>query len=168
MHRLDHDEVSAVLPANPATVFRVISDVTRTPEWSPQVVACQWLDGATTAVPGARFTAHNRLRWFNWANTPVVTTVEPDRTFAISRTERGGGTMEWTYQIQPHPDGSRVTLSYQVTSPVPLMLHIILRVLLGVRDLRADLHENMTVSLNRITDIVAADAARLDAPRPPR
>jgi hypothetical protein len=155
MHRLDRDEVSAVLPADPSTVYRVISDVTRTPEWSPQVVSCEWLDGATEAAVGARFTAHNRLRWFTWANTPVVTVVDPGRAFTFSRTEHGGGTMEWSYRLQPHHDGSLVTLGYDVTSPVPLGLHIVLRILLGVRDLRADLHENMIVSLRRIAEIVA-------------
>jgi hypothetical protein len=155
MHRLDHDEVTAVLPADPPTVYRLISDITRTPEWSPQVVSCEWLDGATEAAVGARFTARNRLRSFSWSNTPVVTTLDPDRTFAFSRTERGGGTMEWFYRLEPHGNGSLVTLGYDVTSPVPLGLHIVLRVLLGVRDLRADLHENMIVSLRRISEIVA-------------
>jgi polyketide cyclase/dehydrase/lipid transport protein len=155
MHRLDHDEVSAVLPADPPTVFRLISDVTRTPEWSPQVVSCEWLDGATEAAIGARFTARNGLGRFTWANTPVITRLDPDRTFAFSRTERGGGTMEWFYRLEPHENGSLVTLGYNVLQPVPKALHIILRLLLGVRDLRADLHENMVLSLNRITEIVA-------------
>jgi len=155
MHRLGHDEVSAVLPASPSTIFRVISDVTRTPEWSPQVVSCAWLDGATDAAVGARFRARNRLRWLSWPNTPVVTTVDPDRRFAFSRTERGGGTMEWSYGLQPHETGTLVTLAYDVLSPVPLGLHIVLRLLLDVHDLHADLHENMVVSLSRITEIVA-------------
>jgi hypothetical protein len=159
MHRLDHDEVSAFLPATPQAVFDVVSDVTRTPQWSPQVVNCEWLDGATEAAVGARFTARNQLRWFGWSNTPVVTIVDPGRVFAFSRTEHGGGTMEWFYRLRPHDDGAFVTLGYDVVRPVPVTLHIILRVLLGVRDLRADLHDNMAVSLRRIAEIVAEASA---------
>jgi hypothetical protein len=155
MHRLEHDEVSAVVPAEPGAVFDLVTDVTRTPEWSPQVESCVWLDGAGAAEVGARFTARNGLRWFHWANTPVVTAVEPGRRFAFARTERGGGTMEWSYRLDPHEAGTLVTLGYDVQRPVPVGLHVILRVLLGVRDLREDLHENMETSLRRIAEIVA-------------
>jgi hypothetical protein len=158
MNRLDHDEVGAVLSAQPRTVFSVVSDVTRTPQWSPQVVSCEWLDGAAQAAVGARFAAVNKNKWFRWTNAPVVTIVEPDRTFAFSRTERGGGTMEWSYQIAPHEGGAHVTLAYDVLRPVPVALHVILRLLLGVKDLRADLHENMAVSLRRLGEVVAGDA----------
>jgi hypothetical protein len=157
MHRLDHDAVSAVLPQTPATVFAVVSDVTRTPQWSPQVVDCSWLDGATEAAVGARFAARNRNRWFRWTNVPLVTTVDPGRTFAFSRTEHGGGTMEWSYRLAPHERGTAVTLSYDVIRPVPLALHVILRVVLGVKDLRADLHENMAVSLRRLGELLVED-----------
>ena len=38
------------------------------------------------------------------------------------------------------------------------MLHIILRALLGVRDLRADLHQNVTASLRRVAEIAERQA----------
>ena len=44
-------------------------------------------------------------------------------------------------------------LGYQVLKPVPRALHVILRVLLGVRDLSDDLHQNMTTSLGKIAEI---------------
>jgi hypothetical protein len=131
--------------------------VTRTPQWSPQVVSCEWLDGATRAAVGGRFAAVNKNRWFRWTNTPVVTMVEPERTFAFRRTEHGGGTMEWSYQIAPHEGGAHVTLAYDVLRPVPVALHVILRLLLGVEDLRADLHQNMTLSLRRLGEVVARE-----------
>ena len=37
--------------------------------------------------------------------------------------------------------------------PVPIALHLILRGVLGVRDLRADLHANMETSLARVATI---------------
>lgn len=60
MQTLDRDEVSAYVAAPPDQVYAVIADVTRTPELSPEVTACRWLDGAVGAAPGARFEATNR------------------------------------------------------------------------------------------------------------
>jgi hypothetical protein len=50
--RLDRDEVSAVVPADPQVVFRLVSDVVRTPQRSPEVIRRDWLDGATQPAVG--------------------------------------------------------------------------------------------------------------------
>ncbi|HEY2639780.1 MAG TPA: SRPBCC family protein [Streptosporangiaceae bacterium] len=159
MNRLDHDEVRAHVDTDAATLYNMVTDITRTPEWSPEVVSCAWLDGSATAVPGARFTARNKRRWFAWSNRPVVDVAEPGREFAFTRTERGGGTIRWFYRFEPEPRGTVVVLGYQVQRPVPAGLHVILRLLLGVRDLRADLHANMTTSLGRLTEIAVRSPA---------
>ena len=106
----------------------------------------------------------------------MVTEAVPGHRFTVERTERGGGTMRWTYTITPageHADtdatrsigadeprstsdgqtGSAVTLSYQVLQPVPIMLHVILRLFLGCPDLEADLHRNLEISLARIDEM---------------
>ena len=59
MQTLDRDEVSVVVAADPAAVYALVSDVTRTPEFSPEVTAVRWLDGATGPAVGARFEAVN-------------------------------------------------------------------------------------------------------------
>jgi len=153
MNRLDHDEVRTHVDMDATTLYSMVADVTRTPEWSPEVVSCTWLDGSATAVPGARFTARNRRRWFSWSNRPVVDVAEPGREFAFTRTEPGGGTIRWFYRFEPEPAGTAVVLGYQVLQPVPAGLHVILRLLFGVRDLRADLHANMTTSLRRLAEV---------------
>lgn len=155
MNRLDRDEVRLRIDATPAMVYDLVSDVPRTPEWSPEVISCRWLDGATSAVPGARFSARNKKSWFAWSNRPVVVTAERAQEFAITRTEHGGGTIRWYYRFEPDAGGTSTVLGYQVLKPVPRRLHVMLRVLLGVRDLRADLHQNMTTSLGRIAEIAA-------------
>lgn len=158
MNRLDRDEVRLHVDATPEMVYDLVSDVPRTPEWSPEVISCRWLDGATRAVPGARFSARNKKKWFAWTNRPVVERAERGREFAISRTEHGGGTIRWYYRFEPDGGGTTTVLGYQVTEPVPRTLHVILRALLGVRDLREDLHRNMTTSLGRIAEIAAGQA----------
>jgi hypothetical protein len=155
MNRLDRDEVRLRVDATPEMVYDLVSDVTRTPEWSPEVISCRWLGGATSAVPGARFSARNKKKWFAWSNRPVVETAERAREFAITRTEPGGGTIRWYYRLEPAGGGTTVVLGYQVLKPVPRKLHVMVRILLGVPDLRADLHQNMITSLGRIAEIAA-------------
>lgn len=162
MERLDHDETRLVIQAAPELLYDLVADVSRTPEWSPEVISCRWLDGATGAVPGARFSARNKRRWFTWSNKPVVEAAERGREFAFTRTEPGGGSIRWFYRFEPGSGGTTAELGYQVLKPVPAGLHVILRVLLGVRDLRADLHQNMALSLQRLAGI-AERQARQDA-----
>jgi hypothetical protein len=150
MDRLTRDEVRRHVAAPPDEVYALVSDVTRTPQWSPEVVECRWLDGATGPAVGARFTARNRKRWFAWSNEPVVEVADPGREFAVSRTEPGGGTVRWSFRMRPDGTGTELTEAYEVVRPVPIGLHIALRLLLGVRDLRADLHANLETSLERI------------------
>ena len=165
MNRLTSDRATRRMSADPETVYGFVSDVTRTPSWSPEVVACRWLDGATGAVVGARFAATNRRRWLTWTNQPVVVAVEPGREFAVDRTERGGGTMRWTYTLTPVEAGTDVALSYEVLKPVPVMLHVILRLFLGCPDLEADLHRNLEASLARVAALTDAGTVLADRER---
>ena len=165
MKRLSRDEVRRHVATDPGRVYALVSDVTRTPQWSPEVIECRWLDGAAGAVAGARFVARNRRRWLTWSNKPVVEVAEPAVEFAISRTEHGGGTIRWAYHLTPERAGTAVALSYEVVRPVPLGLHVVLRLLFGVRDLQADLHANMAASLDRIAELTTAAPTAAPAPR---
>lgn len=154
MQQLDRDEAVRVLRASPAAVYDVVSDVTRTPEYSPEVVQCTWDNGATGPVVGARFTAKNNVgRGPAWTNHPVVTVAEPGRAFAVSRTEKGAGTIVWRYDLESHPEGTLVRQSYDVTSPVRRFGWFIIGTLYGLKDRRAGLRANMEASLARVAAI---------------
>ena len=167
MNRLSADRVTSVIDAPAPVIYEAVSSVTRTPEWSDQVIACRWVPPATGPAVGARFVATNRRSWLTWRNTPVVTVADPDRQFAFQRTEHAGGTLVWSYLLEPletlgtqdhqHPHDhvvgqTRVTLGYEVTKSVPVGLHLFLR-LFGVRDMQADLHQNMRASLDRLATL---------------
>ncbi len=172
MQRLTRDEVRRHVAVAPAKLYDLVSDVTRTPLWSPEVIDCRWLDGATGPAVGARFAARNRRRWLRWSNEPVVEVADPGQEFTVTRTERGGGTIRWSFRMRPAGAGTELTESYEVVRPVPVGLHLVLRVLFGVRDLRADLHANLVASLDRIArlaegtdDAVTEDAVTEDDAR---
>ena len=86
--QLTTDSVDRYIQASPDELYAIISDVTRTPELSPEVVKCTWIKGATGPAVGARFKAINHAgRGPDWPNWPVVITADPGREFAFSRTE---------------------------------------------------------------------------------
>lgn len=151
MQTLDHDEVSIRVDAPADDVYRLVADVTRMPEFSPEILRCRWLDGARGPAVGARFAARNKVpRRPAWTNKPVVTAVEPGRVFAFARTEKFAGTVEWTYRFAPDGDGTTVTESYEVTRPLTPIGWFIIGTLFGRTDRRSDLRAGMEETLRRI------------------
>jgi hypothetical protein len=148
---LSHDCVDRYIEASPQALYDVIADVTRMSELSPEVVACEWVDGATGPEVGVHFRAKNHAgRGPDWHNTPVITVAERGREFAFSRVEKGAGTIVWRYVFSPEGTGTRVTESYEVTQPVTLFGWFIIGVLYGNKDRRSDLHRGMSETLQRL------------------
>ena len=65
-------EASVVIAASPDVVYGVVSDVTRMGEWSPETVACEWIEGATGPSVGARFKGTNKRGIARWSTKPKV------------------------------------------------------------------------------------------------
>jgi len=156
MQTLDRDEVSIHVDARPQDVYALVSDVTRTPEYSPEVVRCTWLDGATGPAVGARFEAVNKVpKRPAWKNRPVVTAAEPGRAFAFRRGDKIGGTIEWRYRMEPDGEGTRLTESYEVIEPVSRLGWFIMGTLYGRKDRRGELREGMRQTLERIAAVAS-------------
>jgi hypothetical protein len=159
--QLTTDTVDRYIEASPEALYDIVSDVTRTPEMSPEVVKCTWIKPATGPAVGARFKAINSAgRGPNWPNKPVVTVVEPGREFAFERTEVGGGTVEWRYRFVPEGTGTRVHESYRVVKPLNLLGWFIISTLYGLKDRRHDLRTGMTQTLQRLAEIAERRPAR--------
>jgi len=155
MQSLDHDQVSIRMNATAGAVYALVADVTRTPEFSPEILRCTWLDGVTGPAVGARFEAVNHAgRFPQWKNQPVVITAEPGREFAFSRTERFAGTLVWRYQFEPDGTGTLVTESYEVTRPISRIGWFIIDRLAGLHERRADLRRGMEKTLQRLRETV--------------
>ena len=157
---LTHDTVERYIDASADALYDVIADVTRTPELSPEVVACEWMDGATGPAVGVRFRARNHAgRGPDWHNTPVITVAVRGQEFAFSRTERGAGTIVWRYVFTHQGGGTRVTESYEVTRPVTLFGWFVIGVLYGNKDRRGDLRRGMAQTLSRLAQLTDQGAA---------
>ncbi len=158
MQTLDHDEVSLHINAPPEQLYDIIADVTRMPELSPEIVRCTWLDGATGAVPGARFKATNKVR-ITWSNKPVIIVADRGREIAWSRTEVGAGTVEWRYRFESEGGGTRVTEAYEVTKPLNRLGWFIIEKFGGRKDRRSDLRSGMERTLERLRALAERNLA---------
>ena len=160
----DHDSVSMHIDAPPSEVYDLFADVTRTPEFSPEILKCEWIDGATGPVVGARFAALNKVpRRPAWTNKPVVMIAEPGREFAVDRTEKFAGTVRWSYKFEPDGDGTMVTESYQVTRKISPVGWFVIGVLFNRKDRTADLREGMQQTLERVRAVAEHRQAAQDS-----
>jgi hypothetical protein len=137
--------------ATPQTVYEIVADVTRTPEFSPEIRACRWLDGVAGPAVGARFEAVNGMSGGrSWKNRPVVIAAEPGREFAFARTERFAGTLVWRYRFEPRDGGTDVEESYEVTRPISRFGWFIIGTIFGGKNRREDLRNGMQITLDRV------------------
>jgi hypothetical protein len=154
LQTLDRDSMSLHIEAPADHVYHLVADVTRMPEFSPEILRCQWLNGAQAPAVGVRFAARNKVpRRPPWTNKPVVTVVEPGRAFGFARTEKFAGTVEWSYRFDPEEGGTTVTESYEVTRPLSPVGWFIIGTLFGRKDRRSDLRAGMEETLRRIRQV---------------
>jgi len=148
-------EATTVVRAPAARVWDLITDVTRTGEWSPENTGSVWLDGATGPAVGARFRGTNRRGKTRWASTCEVITVETAREFAFATGGAAKPETMWRYVLEPlGQDETRITESFQLVKSLGAASRFLTRVTTGVRDRRADLEENVRQSLARIKEIL--------------
>ena len=149
--RASHDSVSIEIAAPPEQVYALVSDITRMGEWSPECVRCTWTKGATGPAVGARFRAKNKGgRGPAWYNTPTVTVADPGREFAFNRSGPGIGSYTWSYRMEPHGEGTRLTESFDAEQPLGSVMSWITERWTGSDDRDADLRRGMTLTLDRI------------------
>lgn len=103
---------SIIVPAPPHEVYALLSDVTRTGEWSRQCFRCRWEDERRGA--GARFTGDNRTPEREWHTVSEVVAAVPGEHFAWSV---GPGRVEWGFRMRPAADGGTELTQYTRTTP---------------------------------------------------
>ena len=149
--RQPHDEVTTEIAAAPEDVYRLVSDITRMGEWSPECVKAVWAKGATGPVVGARFRAWNRGgRGPAWSHTPKVVVADPGREFAFNRQGPGIGSYTWRYVFEPSTTGTRLTESFDAERLLGPAMTWLTEKWTGSSDRDADLRRGMTTTLARL------------------
>ena len=108
---------SVVINRDPQTVFAVVSDITRTGEWSPECVSGRWVGGANGPAVGAKFEGDNELKVAGrtlkkWTTTSEVTACVPGEVFEFIAEEY----TTWRYQLEAVSGGTKVTESFDFTT----------------------------------------------------
>lgn len=96
---------SIVVARTPEQVYDLVSDVTRTGEWSPVCRACWWDDGAGPEV-GAWFTGRNEVPGRTWETRSQVAVADRGREFAWLV---GGAWIRWSYTMAAVEAGTELT-----------------------------------------------------------
>lgn len=110
---------SITVHATPDAVYDLVSDVTRTGEWSPVCTNCWWNDNAAGSV-GARFTGRNVSGDRTWETVSQVVAAERGREFAWVV---GGGFVRWGYTLKPVKEGTELTESWEFLPAGIAMFH---------------------------------------------
>lgn len=145
---------SIVIGASPEAVYDVVSDVTRTGEWSPECVKVIWL------TPGERFEGHNRDGSREWTMEGVVDEADRPRAFSF-HTERpgkaGDARTRWGYRLAAVDGGTEVTEWFERVAATPLIARVLERFIMGGREKHNA--ENMRKSLERLKKVVESAGA---------
>lgn len=154
--------VEHVTEAPPEAVWAVVGDPTRTGEWSHECRRLEWTDGATAAVPGARFRGRNRLGRSSWSRLNEVVSVEPGRaiTWRTVPSPVYRDSTIWRIELEPADGGTRIVQSYDIVQLGPVMDRLFAIVAKPHRDRRAALTEDLV----RIGEVARSTASARESP----
>ena len=101
---------SVTVQASAETLYVLVSDITRTGEWSPVCTSCWWDDQDSAGQPGAWFTGRNELPQRTWETRSQVVAAERGREFAWVV---GGRFVRWGFTLTPADAGTTLTESWE-------------------------------------------------------
>lgn len=117
--------VQVPVHAPPDVVYELLSDPTRMPQWSPEVVRVRWLERDRVVRVGARFRGTNRAR-LCWSRVCEVTVAEPPHRFAFRTvpTWLYADSTLWSFEVAPTAEGCAVTQRYEVVRGANLVVRL--------------------------------------------
>ena len=104
-----HQE-SVIITASADALYDLLSDITRTGEWSPVCKSCWWDDEAEAGRVGAWFTGRNELPHRTWETRSEVLKAERGREFAWVV---GGSFVRWGFSFAEVATGTMLTESWE-------------------------------------------------------
>ncbi|MGY1883710.1 MULTISPECIES: SRPBCC family protein [unclassified Blastococcus] len=108
MSELRHSR-SITVATSPEELYDLVSDVTRTGEWSPVCRECWWDEGASGAV-GDWFSGRNVTPDRTWETRSQVVVADRGREFAWVV---GGNLVHWSFTLAPVAGGTELTESWE-------------------------------------------------------
>ena len=149
-------KVEERIAAPPDALYALVSDITRTGEWSPENIGGRWLGAATGAVVGARFRGSNRRGFRRWSTTCTVAAADPGRRFAFDVAFVGIPVARWSYGFVP--DGGETLVTETWTDRRPRWFAAGARPFMGIPDMRAHNERNMRTTLANLREVATRSA----------
>ena len=109
-------EVSLHMDADPATVWALVSDVTRIGEFSPETFEARWTRGSSGPEVGAYFKGHVRRNGVGptyWSACQVTRCV-PNEVFEFSVGVEDVTLNNWGYRLEQDGAGTKVTEYFRI------------------------------------------------------
>ena len=140
---------SIEIDASPEAVFDLVADITRTGEWSPECVSCEWLD--EPGAVGSTFKGRNRQGPVRWSTTARVLVADRPDIFEFATLHRDAPSTRWGYSIESAGgDTTTLTETFEAIS-APWLIDLAERLFL--RNRQQQLEAGITASLERIKAI---------------
>ena len=159
---LTEDSVAVDINADADVLYRMVSDLPRIGEWSPECEGVDWEGDVTVPVENTTFLGHNAVgpgRRIRYTRHGRVLVADPGREFAFITDEGGRESTEWRYRFEPLGDGrTRATESYKVRW-IPTWA----RILDVPLNRHKELVEGMRTTLERLKATAEADHASTSA-----
>src|SRR5690349_13024037 len=89
----------------------MVSDVTRMPQWSPELIRARWVGATQEPKVGAKFRGTNRNKLFRWTTSCRVVAADAATRFAYRVSHSGLKVADWAFDIRPTAGGCELTES---------------------------------------------------------
>jgi len=116
-------EIEINAPAG--TVWNLISDLSRMPQWSPQ---CRMMKSIGPLRAGTRTVNLNRRNKLFWPTTSTITEVIPERKLAF---RVNANNTVWSYELEPTATGTRVVETRHAENGVKAVSTMTVNAVLG-------------------------------------
>ena len=143
----------ATIAAPPDRVWALVTDTSRMPDWSPELVRMLPLKGGGMRR-GQWYLGINRRKGVVWPTRNVVGVLEPGRSLAWDTTSSGA---RWIWELSPSGEGTRVVHRRPVPERLTLVSGLFARFFLGgVADHADELEAGMARTLERLKAVAEA------------
>ena len=141
-------EDSVHIDAPVATVWNLISDVRRMPEWSPQVDSTRLRDGFDAVALGTQFTNRNKQGELVWTTHAEVVRFEPEQEIAFRVEENW---VIWSFTLTADAGGTLLSQRRDAPEGISeLSLELTNGFMGGVEVFTASMRAGMRETLTRI------------------
>ncbi len=173
--------VTTRVAATPDEVYAVISDLSRSGEWSIECQGGRWISGEPATVgavfQGDNFRSADVVGWSpvvrgKWTTESQVVTAEPGQTFQWAMRDSAGRAQEsvWGYRVEPDGADSLLTHHFRMGAPTEGIRGITA----GMNDVdnarffvewTAKLERDMAATLDRVKAVIESSADRVSFSR---